>query len=70
VIQADPPDEYKSYLHRAGRTGRAGKPGTVVTLVNARRRRKMDDLLKRAEISPSFDHVAPGDALLGDLAAL
>ena len=29
VIQADPPDEYKSYLHRAGRTGRAGKPGTV-----------------------------------------
>ncbi|WP_168626076.1 DEAD/DEAH box helicase [Cryobacterium sp. BB307] len=70
VIQADPPDEYKSYLHRAGRTGRAGKPGTVVTLVNARRRRKMDDLLKRAEISPSFDHVAPGDVLLGDLAAL
>lgn len=70
VIQADPPDEYKSYLHRAGRTGRAGKAGTVVTLVNSRRRRKMDDLLGRAEISPRFDHVRPGDELLGELAAL
>ncbi|HEU4849449.1 MAG TPA: DEAD/DEAH box helicase [Terrimesophilobacter sp.] len=70
VIQADPPDEYKSYLHRAGRTGRAGKAGTVVTLVNSRRRRKMDELLGRAEISPRFDHVRPGDELLEKLAAL
>ena len=70
VIQADPPDEYKSYLHRAGRTGRAGKAGTVVTLVNNRRRRKMDELLGRAEIAPRFDHVRPGDKLLGELAAL
>lgn len=70
VIQADPPDEYKSYLHRAGRTGRAGKVGTVVTLVNNRRRRKMDELLGRAEIKPRFDEVRPGDALIGTLAAL
>jgi superfamily II DNA/RNA helicase len=70
VIQADPPDEYKSYLHRAGRTGRAGNPGTVVTLVNARRRRRMDELLGRAEIAPTFDAVRPGDALLRELAAL
>ena len=70
VIQADPPDEYKSYLHRAGPTGRAGKQGTVVTLVNNRRRRKMDELLGRAEITPSFDHVRPGDKLIGELTAL
>lgn len=70
VIQADPPDEYKSYLHRSGRTGRAGRKGTVVTLVNARRRRKMDELLGRAEITPSFDRVRAGDALLAELAAL
>ncbi|MBX3091529.1 MAG: DEAD/DEAH box helicase [Cryobacterium sp.] len=70
VIQADPPDEYKSYLHRAGRTGRAGKVGTVVTLVNSRRRRKMDELLGRAEIAPSFDRVRPGDKLISELAAL
>src|SRR5690606_33898052 len=33
VVQADAPDEYKTYLHRAGRTGRAGRSGRVVTLI-------------------------------------
>ena len=54
VIQADAPDEYKAYLHRSGRTGRAGKEGTVVTLVPRNRRRKTEDLLARAEITPEF----------------
>jgi superfamily II DNA/RNA helicase len=70
VIQADAPEEYKTYLHRSGRTGRAGKVGTVVTLINKNRRRKMDELLGRAEIEASITHVAPGDAVLADLAAL
>jgi len=70
VIQADPPDEYKTYLHRSGRTGRAGKVGTVVTLVTRARRRRMDDLLGRAEITASMTSVVPGDTVLDDLAAL
>ncbi len=70
VIQADAPEEYKTYLHRSGRTGRAGKVGTVVTLVNKNRRRKMDELLGRAEIDATMSHVAPGDDLLATLAAL
>jgi superfamily II DNA/RNA helicase len=70
VIQADAPEEYKTYLHRSGRTGRAGKKGTVVTLIPKARRRRMDELLDRAEITASVDFAAPGDALLGDLAAL
>ncbi len=70
VIQADAPEEYKTYLHRAGRTGRAGKKGTVVTLIPKARRRRMDELLDRAEIRASVDFAAPGDQLLGDLAAL
>lgn len=70
VIQADAPEEYKTYLHRSGRTGRAGKIGTVVTLVNRNRRRKMDELLGRAEIDATMSHVAPGDELLESLAAL
>ncbi len=70
VIQADAPEEYKTYLHRSGRTGRAGKQGTVVTLVNKNRRRKMDELLGRAEIEANISHVAPGDELLETLAAL
>lgn len=70
VIQADAPEEYKTYLHRAGRTGRAGKVGTVVTLINRNRRRKMDELLGRAEIDAESIDVAPGDAVIDRLAAL
>src|SRR5690554_1166551 len=70
VIQADAPDEYKTYLHRSGRTGRAGKQGTVVTLINKSRRRRMDELLGRAEIDATMANAAPGDQLLDQLAAL
>ncbi|WP_157157474.1 DEAD/DEAH box helicase [Diaminobutyricimonas sp. LJ205] len=68
VIQADAPDEYKTYLHRSGRTGRAGKQGTVVTLVGRNRRRRVDELLDRAEITAEYAEVFPGDQLLTDLA--
>ncbi|HEV7956869.1 MAG TPA: DEAD/DEAH box helicase, partial [Marisediminicola sp.] len=64
VIQADAPDEYKSYLHRAGRTGRAGKQGTVVTLVSKSRKRRMDELLGRADIKASSVSARPGDNVL------
>jgi len=70
VIQADAPEEYKTYLHRSGRTGRAGKVGTVVTLIPRARRRKMDELLQRAEIKAQMIQAAPGDQVVSDLAAL
>ncbi len=68
VIQADPPDEYKTYLHRSGRTGRAGRSGTVVTLITRQRRRRMTELLDRAEIEAPFDEVRLGDELIEELA--
>ncbi|WP_157416298.1 DEAD/DEAH box helicase [Agromyces allii] len=61
VIQADAPDEYKTYLHRAGRTGRAGKEGRVVTLIPRNRQRRMTDLLDRAEIDAPFEFLAFGE---------
>ncbi|CAN5309596.1 hypothetical protein BH09ACT6_BH09ACT6_22630 [soil metagenome] len=67
VIQADAPDEYKTYLHRSGRTGRAGKQGTVVTLISKSRRRRMDELLGRADIEATMVPAAPGDQLIDDL---
>ena len=33
VINYDPPEEDKGYVHRTGRTGRAGRSGTAITLV-------------------------------------
>jgi len=60
VIQADAPDEYKTYMHRSGRTGRAGKRGTVVTIIPKARQRRMDELLGRAEISADMLPTQPG----------
>ena len=33
VINFDPPEEEKAYLHRTGRTGRAGRGGVATTFV-------------------------------------
>jgi superfamily II DNA/RNA helicase len=70
VVQADPPDEYKTYLHRSGRTGRAGKVGTVVTLITRQRARRFDELLGRAEIKAETVEVRVGDKYLDRLSAL
>jgi superfamily II DNA/RNA helicase len=67
VIQADAPDEYKTYLHRSGRTGRAGKTGTVVTLIPKQRQRRMTDLLNRAEIQAVMIPTRVGDPHLDNL---
>ncbi len=68
VVQADAPDEYKTYLHRAGRTGRAGRSGRVVTLITRHRRRRMEDLLGRAEIEAPFENAQPGDDVIEEIA--
>ena len=67
VIQADAPDEYKTYLHRSGRTGRAGRRGTVVTLITRQRRRRMTEMLDRAEIEAPFDDARIGDDILEEI---
>ncbi len=33
VVNYDPPEEHKGYVHRTGRTGRAGRAGNAVTFV-------------------------------------
>ncbi|MFT4259393.1 DEAD/DEAH box helicase [Microbacterium sp.] len=68
VIQADAPDEYKTYLHRAGRTGRAGRSGRVVTLITRQRQRRMGELLDRAEIDAPFESARLDDDLIEEIA--
>ena len=68
VVQADAPDEYKTYLHRSGRTGRAGREGRVVTLITRQRRRRMTEMLDRAEIDAPFEDARIGDDLLEEIA--
>jgi superfamily II DNA/RNA helicase len=50
VLQVDPPNGGKEYLHRAGRTARAGDTGQVVTLVLPHQRRDVSRLLAGAGV--------------------
>lgn len=68
VVQADAPDEYKTYLHRSGRTGRAGRSGRVVTLITRQRQRRMTELLERAEIDAPFENARLNDDLIEEIA--
>ena len=68
VIQLDLPEEYKTYLHRAGRTGRAGRSGIVLSLVPTGRTRKIEGLLQRAERTAEYTSVTTGHPLLEELA--
>ncbi len=68
VVQADAPDEYKTYLHRSGRTGRAGRAGRVVTLITRQRQRRMSELLERAEIDAPFENARLDDDVIEEIA--
>ncbi|PRA82327.1 DEAD/DEAH box helicase [Microbacterium sp. MYb66] len=68
VVQADAPDEYKTYLHRSGRTGRAGRSGRVVTLITRQRQRRMTELLDRAEIDAPFENARLDDDIIEEIA--
>ncbi|MBO0980930.1 DEAD/DEAH box helicase [Microbacterium sp. SD291] len=68
VVQADAPDEYKTYLHRSGRTGRAGRSGRVVTLITRQRQRRMTELLQRAEIDAPFENARLDDDIIEEIA--
>jgi len=64
VVQVDPPDDHKSYVHRSGRTGRAGKAGTVITLTTRARTRRLLDLMKTAGISAEPRDMRPSDVVM------
>lgn len=64
VLQADPPNDPKTYVHRAGRTGRVGRPGHVITVIPRTGQKRTRELLAAAGIEPdSFGDFEPGDAL-------
>ncbi len=59
VIQADQPDDSKTYVHRAGRTGRAGKTGRVITLTSGRGEARVADMLGQAGIEATYSQRRP-----------
>ena len=60
VVQYDPPDDHKDYLHRSGRTARAGASGQVVALVERGQVRDLQRLHTAAGITAARHDAAPG----------
>jgi superfamily II DNA/RNA helicase len=67
VIHYDPPEDYKTYLHRSGRTARAGEVGMVVTLVLWDQRLEVEKMQRRLGITEPVVEVFSNDARLSDL---
>jgi superfamily II DNA/RNA helicase len=67
VVQFDPPDDHKTYLHRSGRTARAGASGIVVTLVLWNQVMEIGKLQKRLGLNLPIPEVFSNDPKLGEL---
>jgi superfamily II DNA/RNA helicase len=69
VIQADPPPDPKTYLHRAGRTARAGAAGLAVTLVLWNEELEVRRVKRRLGLDEPIVEMFSNDDRLADLAA-
>jgi ATP-dependent RNA helicase RhlE len=54
VINYDPPEDDKGYVHRVGRTARAGRSGTSITLVSAEQQGDVSRMAARLDLSDEF----------------
>jgi superfamily II DNA/RNA helicase len=68
VVQYDPPNDPKDYLHRSGRTARAGAPGLVVALAEHGQVRDLQRLHDAAGITAASHEVAAGHHAVREIA--
>jgi superfamily II DNA/RNA helicase len=68
VIHADPPTEYKAYVHRSGRTARNGADGAVVTVQTAAQAAEVRVLMRKAGVTPQAATAGPGSGVLRSIA--
>ncbi|MGA7272239.1 MAG: DEAD/DEAH box helicase, partial [Acidimicrobiia bacterium] len=69
VIHYDPPDDYKTFVHRSGRTARAGEEGLVVTLVEWDQILEVERLQAIAGLNTEITKMYSNDPRLTDLTA-
>ncbi|MEX2274401.1 MAG: DEAD/DEAH box helicase [Actinomycetota bacterium] len=55
VINFDPPEDDKGYVHRVGRTARAGRSGTGITLVTPEQQGDVSRVAARLELHSEFE---------------
>jgi superfamily II DNA/RNA helicase len=68
VVHYNPPEDYKSYLHRSGRTARAGEAGVAITLVLWNEELAAERLQRRLGLSVPIEEVFSNDPRLTLLA--
>jgi superfamily II DNA/RNA helicase len=69
VVQFDPPNDHKDYLHRAGRTARAGATGRVVALAEHGQVRELQKMHAAAGVTAGQHQVATGNHMVREIAA-
>ncbi|MDQ4059407.1 MAG: DEAD/DEAH box helicase [Actinomycetota bacterium] len=55
VINYDPPQDHKDYVHRIGRTARAGRSGTGVTLVTSKQQADVSIVASELNLKVEFE---------------
>ncbi len=63
VVHVEIPRDAETLQHRSGRTGRAGKKGTAVLIVPFSRRRRVEEMLRRARIEAQWTDVPDHEAI-------
>ena len=62
VVHYDPPEDFKTYVHRSGRTARAGEGGVVVSLIQSDQKKDMRKMQRQIDldeplIDPDVDEI-------------
>jgi superfamily II DNA/RNA helicase len=64
VVNYDPPEDHKAYIHRVGRTARAGRAGVGITLALYDQREDVERMARRLRLHPHIVEVFSSDPRL------